>query len=179
MDQSEWWANQKHWSSLKLYLLLSFLKVHTVVMPLPTTAKYAVVVSYHHFPKPKPGYFEFSLLCKWYIHRCYKCSQENSYFLMTTTRSKCKISPLFSVGVHIRCPLETLYTSVWNALWIQKFNRQSNKRFLSTFIWSWWLAQQLKYPTFSNLELVASAWRTCCSSSNSSSSFAMCKIFSN
>jgi hypothetical protein len=26
---------------------------------------------------------------------------------------------------------------------------------------------------------VASAWRTCCSSSNSSSSFAMCKIFSN
>ncbi len=33
LDESLWWINQKHWKSVKSYLLHSFLQVHSVVVP--------------------------------------------------------------------------------------------------------------------------------------------------
>jgi hypothetical protein len=34
MDESLWWANQKHWAAVRSYLLHSFVQVHTVLLSL-------------------------------------------------------------------------------------------------------------------------------------------------
>jgi len=51
LDQSLWWANQKHWVAVTSYLLYSFLQVQNAAEPLPATASWATMLSQNQFPQ--------------------------------------------------------------------------------------------------------------------------------
>ncbi len=53
LDQSVWWANQKHWPAVKSYLLHSFLQVHNATGPFTSHyCKLCIMLSQNHFPDP-------------------------------------------------------------------------------------------------------------------------------
>jgi hypothetical protein len=60
LDQSLWWANQKHWAAVRSYLLNSFLQVHSAAAPFTSHG------NTHNYAEPKPfswakrAYFGFS-----------------------------------------------------------------------------------------------------------------------
>jgi len=52
MDQSVRWANQRHWTAVRSYLLHSFLQVHSLLCLLPAMATCAIKLSQNYFPEP-------------------------------------------------------------------------------------------------------------------------------
>jgi hypothetical protein len=48
LDQSLWWANQKHWVAIRSYLLHSFLQVHRAAAPFTSHG------NLHNYAEPKP-----------------------------------------------------------------------------------------------------------------------------
>jgi hypothetical protein len=54
LDQSVWWANQKHWAAVRSYLLHSFLFCRCIMLlhSLLATANSVLMPSQNHFPEP-------------------------------------------------------------------------------------------------------------------------------
>jgi hypothetical protein len=48
LDESLWWANQKHWVSVRSYLVHSFLQVHRAAAPFSSHG------NVHNYAEPKP-----------------------------------------------------------------------------------------------------------------------------
>jgi len=67
LDESLWWANQKHWVPVRSYLLHSFLQVHSAAAPCTSMATYVTMQSQNHFPEPNRNTLDFLhpiLLCR-------------------------------------------------------------------------------------------------------------------
>jgi hypothetical protein len=52
LDQSLWWANEKHWAAVRSYLLYSFLQVHS------SAAHFTGHGIVHNYAEPKPYFPE-------------------------------------------------------------------------------------------------------------------------
>jgi len=53
LDQSLWWANQKHWVAIRSYLLHSFLQVHrAAAAPFTSHGNLHNYAEPNHFPEP-------------------------------------------------------------------------------------------------------------------------------
>jgi hypothetical protein len=60
LDESLWWANQKHWAAVRSYLLHSFLQVHSVAAPFISHGNTHNYVEHKPFSWAKLAYFGFS-----------------------------------------------------------------------------------------------------------------------
>jgi hypothetical protein len=60
LDESLWWANQKHWAGVRLYLLHSFLQVHSAAARFTGLGNVPNYVEPKPFSWAKPAYFGFS-----------------------------------------------------------------------------------------------------------------------
>jgi hypothetical protein len=60
LDQSLWWADQKHWSIVRSYLLHSLLQLHRVAVPFARHGKMCLMMSQKNALETKPACFEFS-----------------------------------------------------------------------------------------------------------------------
>jgi hypothetical protein len=49
LDQSLWWANQKHWAAVRSYLLHTFLKVDIIAAPFTSHCNTRIMRSQNHF----------------------------------------------------------------------------------------------------------------------------------
>ncbi len=61
LDQSFWWADEKHWAALISYLVYSFLQVHSVAVAFTSHPKLSNCAGGKPFSWSKPAYFHFSL----------------------------------------------------------------------------------------------------------------------
>jgi hypothetical protein len=60
LDQSLWWANQKHWVAVRSYLLYSFLQVHNGAEPFTSHGNLSNYTEPKPFSGVKPAYVRFS-----------------------------------------------------------------------------------------------------------------------
>jgi len=60
LDESLWWANQKHWVPVRSYLLHSYLQVHSAAVPFTSHGNTQNYVEPKRFSEAKLAYFEFS-----------------------------------------------------------------------------------------------------------------------
>jgi hypothetical protein len=60
LDQSLWWANEKHWVGVRSYLLYSFLQVHNAAEPFTSHGNWINYAEPKPFSWVKPEYVEFS-----------------------------------------------------------------------------------------------------------------------
>jgi hypothetical protein len=59
LDQSLWWANQKHWAAVRSYLIHSFLEVHNLGAPFTSHCKLCHYAEPKSFSSAKLAYFDF------------------------------------------------------------------------------------------------------------------------
>jgi hypothetical protein len=63
LDQSLWWANQKHWAAVRSYFTTLFLALScrctALLSLLPDTATWAIMLSQSHFPESNRHMLDF------------------------------------------------------------------------------------------------------------------------
>jgi hypothetical protein len=80
LDQSLWWANQKHWAAVRSYLLHSFFCMCIALLTfLWTTATCAIMMSQNYFPESNRHMLEFLhpiLVCRSHTEHHWRCSKK-------------------------------------------------------------------------------------------------------